>query len=81
MIAKIAGAMAGKYFAGRNRGLKGALLGAGVAGLAKRGFWPLAAGAAVAYGAKKLYDRRRSSPSYPSEATPASPSGGPPSSR
>lgn len=75
MIAKIAGAMAGKYFAGRNSGLKGAALGAGAAALARRGFWPLAAGAAVAYGAKKLYERRRSKPSYPSEAAPASSSG------
>ena len=82
MIAKIAGAMAGKYFAGRNSGMKGALLGAGVGALARRGLWPLAAGAAVAYGAKKLYDRRRrSSPSYPSEATPSAPSGGPVSSK
>ena len=82
MISKIAGAMAGKYFAGRNSGMKGALLGAGAGAIARRGFWPLAAGAAIAYGAKKLYDRRkRGSRSYPSEATPASPSGGPVSSR
>ena len=82
MLSKLAGAMAGKYVAGRNRGLKGALLGAGVASVAKRGFWPLAAGAALFYGGKKLYERRRrSTPSYPSEATPSSPSGRPVSSK
>ena len=75
MLSKLAGAMAGKYVAGRNRGLKGAILGAGVAAVAKRGFWPLALAGAAAYGAKKLYERRRSAPSYPSEATPSSPSG------
>jgi hypothetical protein len=81
MLSKIFGGMIGKRVAGRNSGMKGALLGAGVAALAKRGFGPLAAGAALAYGGKKLYDRyNRRKPSYPSEATPASPSGGPPSS-
>lgn len=82
MLSKIIGAMVGKRVAGRNQGMKGALLGAGVAAIAKRGLGPLAAGAALAYGGKKLYDRyNRRKPSYPSEATPASPSGGPPSSR
>lgn len=77
MLGKIIGAFAGRRIAGRNSGLKGALLGAGVGHLARRGLGPLAAGAAVAYGAKKLWDRRsrRSRHDYPSEATPASPSG------
>ena len=82
MLAKIAGAMAGKWVAGRNQGLKGALLGAGIASLAKRGLGPLALGAAAAYGGKKLYDRyKRRKPSYPSEATPAPRSGRSASSR
>lgn len=81
MLGKIAGALIGRRMVGRNSGMKGALMGAGVAALAKRGLGPLAAGAALAYGGKKLYDRyNRRKPSYPSEATPASPSGGPPSS-
>lgn len=76
MLGKIAGALIGRRIAGRNEGVKGALLGAGVAALARRGLGPLALGAAAAYGGKKLYDRyKRRSPSYPSEATPSSPSG------
>lgn len=76
MLGKIAGALIGKRVAGRNQGMKGALLGAGVAALARRGLGPLAVGAAAAYGGKRLYDRyRRRSPSYPSDATPSSPSG------
>ena len=80
MLSKLAGAMAGKYVAGRNQGFKGALLGAGVAAVARRCFWPLALVGAAAYGAQKLYERRKGAPSYPSEATPSSPSGGPPAS-
>ena len=77
MFAKIAGALIGRRIAGRNEGFKGALLGAGVAAIAKRGLFPLALAAGAAYGAKKLWDRRnsRNGPHYPSEATPAPPSG------
>ena len=75
MLGKIAGALIGRRIAGRNEGLKGALLGAGVAALARRGLAPLLGAAAIGYGAKKLWDRRqaRRHPSYPSEATPSSP--------
>ena len=76
MLGKLAGAWIGRRVAGRNSGAKGMLLGAGVAALARRGLGPLAAAAALGYGAKKLWDRRnRSRPSYPSEATPSSPAG------
>ena len=77
MFGKIAGAWLGSRVAGRNEGFKGALLGAGVAALARRGLGPLAGAAAVAYGAKKLWDWRKSrrQPHYPSEAAPSPPSG------
>ena len=63
--------------ASRNQGLKGALLGAGVAAAARRGLFPLALAAGAAYGGKKLWDRwqGRDRPAYPSEATPSPPSG------
>ena len=74
MLGKLAGAFIGRRIAGRNSGAKGALLGLGVAALARRGLGPLAAVAALGWGAKKLYERRgRRSPAYPSDATPSSP--------
>ena len=75
MFGKIAGAWLGSRIAGRNSGAKGALIGAGVAAIARRGLGPLATVAAVGYGAKKLWDwqKGRSAPRYPSEATPSSP--------
>lgn len=74
MLGKIAGALIGKRIAGRNRGGRGALLGVGAAALARRGLGPLAAIAAIGWGAKKLYERRgRRSPSYPSDAIPSPP--------
>ena len=76
MFGKLAGAFIGRRVAGPNSGVKGALLGYGVAALARRGLGPLAAVAAVGWGAKKLYERRgRRTPAYPSDAAPASPSG------
>ena len=77
MLGKIAGAWLGSRMASRNQGLKGALLGAGVAAVARRGLFPLALAAGAAYGGKKLWDRwnRRDGPAYPSEATPSPPSG------
>ena len=75
MLGKIAGALIGRRIAGRNSGTKGALLGYGAAALARRGLGPLAVVAALGWGAKKLFDRRRDrSPSYPSEASPSPPS-------
>ena len=76
MLGKLAGALIGRRIAGSQSGAKGALLGLGVAALARRGLGPLAAVAAIGWGAKKLYERRgRAKPSYPSDAAPASPSG------
>lgn len=77
MLGKLAGAWLGNRIVGRNSGAKGALLGMGVAALARRGFGPLATAAAVGYGAKFLWDRRnrRSSARYPSDAAPSSPAG------
>ena len=75
MFGKLAGAFIGRRIAGRQSGAKGAILGYGIAALARRGFGPLAAAAAIGWGAKKLYERRgRRSPAYPSDATPAPPS-------
>ena len=78
MFGKLAGAFIGRRIAGRNSGAKGALLGAGVAAVARRGFGPLFATLALGYGAKKLYDyaqRGRLNPTYPPDATPSPPSG------
>ena len=71
MLGKLAGAFIGRRVAGRNSGAKGALLGAGVAAIARRGFGPLAGALALGWGAKKLYERRKGrSPGFPAEATP-----------
>jgi hypothetical protein len=59
MIGKIIGAGVGRRIAGRNDGFKGALLGAAAPWLLRRAFTPLGFVALGAYGAKKLYDRRR----------------------
>ena len=76
MLGKLAGAWIGRRIAGRNSGAKGAILGYGAAALARRGLGPLAAVAALGWGAKKLYKRRgRRSPTYPSDAAPSPPSG------
>ena len=59
MIGKIIGASVGRRVAGRNNGFRGALLGAAAPWLLRRAFTPLGFAAMGAYGAKKLYDRRR----------------------
>ena len=59
MIGKLIGAGIGRRLAGRNEGLKGALLGAAAPWLLRRAFTPLGVAALGAYGAKKVYDRRR----------------------
>lgn len=59
MIGKLFGAFLGERLAGRNQGLKGAMLGAATPWLVRRAFTPLGVAALGAYGAKKLYDRRR----------------------
>jgi hypothetical protein len=75
MLGKLAGAWIGKKVAGRNQGAKGAILGAGAAALAKRSVPALAGIALIGWVGKKLWDRRKRQPHYPSEATPSPPSG------
>jgi hypothetical protein len=72
MIGKLVGAWLGEKVAGKNEGTKGALLGYGAAALAKRSIPTLAALAVGGWAFKKLRERKRSQPSYPSEATPSS---------
>ncbi len=60
MLARILGAIAGERIAGRNRRVTGALVGAAVPVIARRGLGPLALVLAAGWGAKKLIDRRRS---------------------
>ncbi|MDQ2705698.1 MAG: hypothetical protein M3Y43_11060 [Pseudomonadota bacterium] len=76
MFGKLAGAFIGNRLAGRNEGVKGALLGYGATALARRGLGTLGMGLALGWGAKKLWERRqnRRHPSYPSDAAPSSPS-------
>ena len=59
MIGKLIGAGIGRRIAGRNDGFRGALFGAAAPWLLRRAFTPLGIAAVGAYGAKKLYDRRR----------------------
>ncbi len=59
MIGKLIGAAVGERVAGSNRGLRGAMLGAATPWLLRRALTPLGIAAIGAYGAKKLYDRRR----------------------
>ena len=75
MLGKLAGAFIGEKIAGRNRGLRGAILGAGVAAVAKRGLGPLALVLGAGWAARKMLAKRRGGSSYPAEATPASRSG------
>ncbi len=58
MIGKILGALAGRRLAGRNSGASGALIGAAIPMIARRGLGPLGLALAAGWGAKKLYDRR-----------------------
>lgn len=59
MIGKLIGASIGRRIAGRHEGAKGALIGAAAPWLLRRAFTPLGVAALGAYGAKKLWDRRR----------------------
>lgn len=74
MLGKIAGAILGNKLAGRNDGVKGAILGAAGARIASRGLGPLGTALMVGYGAKKLIDwnrERKANPRFPASATPA----------
>lgn len=59
MLAKILGAIAGEKIAGRNNRLTGALVGAAVPVIARRGLGTLGIALAAGWGAKKLIDRSR----------------------
>jgi hypothetical protein len=59
MIGNLVGAAVGERLAGPRSGLRGALIGAAVPWLVRRALTPLGLLAIGAYGAKKLYDRRR----------------------
>ena len=72
MLGKLAGAYLGEKMAGRN-GLRGALMGAGLAAVARRGLGPLALALGAGWAAKKMWDKRqeRRNPHYPSDASPS----------
>ena len=72
MLGKLAGAFIGNKMAGRNNGLRGALVGAGVAAIARRGLGPLALVAGAGWAAKKIMEKRQRRPRYPSDAAPSS---------
>lgn len=74
MLGKIAGAWLGSRVAGRQSGAKGAILGLGAAALARRSVPALAAVALGGWAFSKWRDKRRRSPSYPSDAAPSPPS-------
>ena len=59
MLGKIAGALIGEKLAGANRGTKGALIGAAVPMIARRGLGPLSLLLAAVYGARKYRSYRR----------------------
>jgi len=71
MIGKLFGAWLGNKVAGDRSGAKGAILGYGAAALARRSVPTLAAVALGGWAFKKWRERRRSEPSYPSEASPS----------
>jgi hypothetical protein len=72
MFGKLLGAWLGEKAAGENRGAMGAVLGYGAAAVAKRSVPALGALALGGWAFRKWRDRRRASPSYPSDATPSS---------
>ena len=59
MIGKILGAIAGEKLAGRNSRASGALIGAALPYIARRGLGPLGLALGAGWAAKKLYDRSR----------------------
>lgn len=59
MFGKILGAIAGRRLAGRHSGARGALIGAAIPMIARRGLGPLGLALGAGWAAKKLYDRRQ----------------------
>ena len=72
MFGKLIGALIGSKMAGPQSGAKGALIGAGVAALARRGLGPLGLALGAGWAAKKMYDRRqaRRAPGFPGDISP-----------
>ena len=75
MLGRLAGAWLGEKLAGPERGAKGAIVGLGVAALAKRSIPALAVIALGGWAFKKWRGARPSSPSYPPDALPSSSAG------
>jgi len=71
MLGKLAGAWLGEKIVGENKGAKGAILGYGAASLARRSVPTLAALALGVWAYRRWRDKRRGSPSYPSDASPS----------
>ncbi len=59
MLGRMLGAFAGEKIAGRNQKLTGAIVGAAVPAIARRGLGPIALVLAAGWGARKLMERRR----------------------
>jgi hypothetical protein len=72
MLGKLAGAWLGTRIAGRKQGARGAILGYGAAGLARRSVPVLAAVALGGWAFRNWRDKRRGGPAYPPEAAPES---------
>ena len=72
MFGKLIGALIGSKVAGSRSSAKGALIGAGVAALARRGLGPLGLALGAGWAAKKFYDARqaRRSPNFPGDISP-----------
>jgi hypothetical protein len=72
MFGKLIGAMIGSRVAGQGSGAKGALIGAGVAAIARRGLGPLGLALGAGWAAKKIYRARqaRRLPEFPGDVTP-----------
>ena len=72
MLGKLAGAFIGNKIAGRQSGAKGALMGFGLAAIARRGLGPLGLALGAGWAAKKLYEKRQAdrAPVYPNDAGP-----------
>ena len=65
MLGKILGAVVGEKLAGRNSKASGALIGAAIPIIARRGLGPLGLALGAGWAAKKLYDRNRRRPTAP----------------
>ncbi len=65
MLGKILGAIVGRRVAGRNSGASGALIGAAIPLIARRGLGPIGLALGAGWVAKKLYDRNRDRRSPP----------------